>query len=340
VTVICTVLNEAASVDELLGTLAEQTRQPDEVVVVDGGSSDGTWQVLEHWQARGVPLRCLRVEGANISQGRNEAVRAGRGEIIASTDAGVRLEPTWLAELMAPIERDQEGGADVVSGFFVADARSLFEWALGATTLPLVGEVQAERFLPSSRSVAFRRAAWQAVGGYPEWLDYCEDLVFDLALRRRGYRFSWAPGAIAKFRPRANAWRFAVQYFRYARGDGKALLWTRRHLIRYGTYLGAPALLWSSRGHPLVLALVAVAGMLYCRRPYLRLAASQGRRSAAERVAAVGLIPFLRLVGDLAKMAGYPVGLAWRLRRTMGGACPRFSASATLTVPRPIRDST
>ena len=41
------------------------------------------------------------------------------------------------------------------------------------------------RFLPSSRSVAFRKSAWTAIGGYPAWLDYGEDIVFDLALQER-----------------------------------------------------------------------------------------------------------------------------------------------------------
>ena len=82
---------------------------------------------------------------------------------------------------------------DVVSGFFLADAATLFETAMGATVLPDLADVDPATFLPSSRSVAFTRQAWQRVGGYPEWLDYCEDLVFDLRLRAAGCRFAFAP---------------------------------------------------------------------------------------------------------------------------------------------------
>ena len=114
---------------------------------------------------------------------------------------------------------------------------------MGATVLPRLGDVKPEKFLPSSRSVAFTKAAWQAVGGYPEWLDYCEDLVFDFALLEKYRPFAFAPEAIAHFRPRGSLKSFFRQYYLYARGDGKANLWLKRHLIRYGTYLvGLPGI--------------------------------------------------------------------------------------------------
>lgn len=314
VAVICTVLNEANSIDELLGSLQAQTRLPDEVVIVDGGSADGTWERLLGWPDGALSLTVLRRPGANISLGRNEAIRAAQAEVIAVTDAGVRLDPGWLAALIAPFELE-EPPPDVVSGFFVADPQSLFELVLGATTLPAAQDVDPDRFLPSSRSAAFFRAAWEEVRGYPEWLDYCEDVVFDLELKRAGRRFAWAPEAIVRFRPRPDLWRFVLQYFRYARGDGKARLWGSRHAIRYITYLGAPALLWGSRGHSVALAVLGLGALAYCRRPLQRLRPAVARLSRTERLAAAGLVPVIRATGDLAKMAGYPVGLAWRLRR-------------------------
>jgi glycosyltransferase involved in cell wall biosynthesis len=316
VSVICTVLNEAGSIDQLLASLAAQTRPPDQIVIVDAGSSDGTWDKLQSWRAGGLPLLPLPRIGANISRGRNEAIRAASGEIIAVTDAGVRLDPSWLAALLVPFERDDP--PEVVSGFFVADPRSVFELALGATTMPAVEDVRPAEFLPSSRSVAFRRSAWQQVGGYPEWLDYCEDLVFDLALKRAGCRFAWAPEAIARFRPRPSPGRFFQQYYRYARGDGKALLWARRHLIRYATYIGTPVLIRRTGGHPLTLAVAILAGLAYCRRPLRRLQPALAELPPVDRARSVALVPLIRLIGDVAKMVGYPIGLLWRLRHRPG----------------------
>jgi hypothetical protein len=92
--------------------------------------------------------------------------------------------------------------------------------------------------------VAFRKEAWAGAGGYPEWLDYCEDLVFDFCLLADAGQAVFAPAALVYFRPRPNLAAFGRQYYRYARGDGKADLWAGRHAIRYATYW-APA--WRSR---------------------------------------------------------------------------------------------
>ena len=316
VSVVLTVLNEAGSLDELLRSLEAQSRRPNEVVVVDGGSTDGTWERLQDWDPSGVRLIQLRRPGANISRGRNEATRAASGPIVAVTDAGVRLDPTWLAELTAPFAAAEP--PDVVSGFFVAAPRGVFERALGATTLPTWQEIDPATFLPSSRSVAFSKSAWESVGGYPEWLDYCEDLVFDLALRGAGRRFAFAPNALVYFRPRSNFRQFFAQYYRYARGDGKADLWRRRHAIRYGTYIGAGTLLALSRRQPLALVPLLFGGLAYFRRPWQRLWPTRKDLAPQDRAAALALVPLVRFVGDLAKMLGYPVGIAWRLRRMDG----------------------
>jgi len=324
VSVIATVFNEAIHIERLLESLATQTRLPNEVVICDGGSSDGTPAVIEAWAERNrdrLPnLRLLVEPGANISRGRNLAIAAAAGPIIAATDAGVRLSDKWLAELMLPWSRTSDMPL-AVAGFFQPDVQGVFETALAATTLPLRTEVDPNTFLPSSRSVAFTKAAWERAGGYPEWLDYCEDLIFDFninALRtRRSSGFDWAPNALVWFRPRGSVDAFFRQYYRYARGDGKADLWRKRHAIRYATYLVAlPALL----GHACFgffarwLGWLGLLGgiVLYCATPLRRLQEIGGALTTAERAQAAALIPFLRVVGDVAKMLGYPVGLLWR----------------------------
>ncbi len=313
VTVICTVKNEAANLPRLLDSLLAQTRPPDEVVIADGGSTDGTAELLHAYAGRAPwPLRVIVAPGTNIAAGRNVAIRAATGDVIASTDAGVWLEPNWLADLVAPLI---DPGLDVVSGFFVPDPHGVFETALGATTLPAVEDVRPDRFIPSSRSVAFRRQAWQAIGGYPEWLDYCEDVIFDLDLRARTPHFGWAPTAVAHFRPRSSLRAFARQYYLYARGDGKAGLWPRRHAIRYATYLVAAPLLLTlgARRRMAWLALALGLGAMVFT-PYKRLARLTRGWPWRARLAAAIWTPVIRVTGDVAKMLGYPVGVAWRVR--------------------------
>jgi hypothetical protein len=168
--------------------------------------------------------------------------------------------------------------------------------------------------LPSSRSVAFRKVAWEASGGYPEWLDYCEDLIFDFRLRNLYSTFPFVPEAQVHFRPRSDLKAFFKQYYQYARGDGKADLWRKRHAIRYLTYLvAAPLLVVLALFHSPWWWLALLAGaIIYTATPYRRLWPLLKPYSLSQRLQALLLVPIIRVVGDVAKMIGYPVGLAWR----------------------------
>jgi glycosyltransferase involved in cell wall biosynthesis len=318
-----TVYNEADNIETVIGSLLGQTRPPTEIIVVDGGSTDSTPHLIKQMSenpalAGNTALRCLVRPGANISQGRNTAIEAAAHELIAVTDAGVRLSPDWLENLTAPF-----GEPDVaaVAGFFQADPdpSSPFQIAMGATVLPAQSEIQPDKFLPSSRSVAFSRAAWRAAGGYPEWLDYCEDLIFDLNIKKQGYSFVWQPAALALFAPRRSLKAFWQQYYRYARGDGKAGLFLKRHLLRYATYgLGAPAGLWLAWRKPWLRVILVGAGMAYLRQPYRRLFLQTAQFKSLplrRKIAAALWVPLIRATGDFAKMSGYPVGVVWRKRQ-------------------------
>ena len=106
--------------------------------------------------------------------------------------------------------------------------------------------------------------------------------------------------------------RSSGSIYRYARGDGKADLWRRRHAIRYGVYLGAP-LGWLLGAHlPVLRWLIVVAMLAYVRRPYQRLWAL-AEHSLGRFLRAAAWVPLIRLTGDVAKMIGYPVGVRWRL---------------------------
>jgi glycosyltransferase involved in cell wall biosynthesis len=308
VSLIVTVKNEANSLHTLLDSIADQTRQPDEVVICDGGSIDSTLDILR--SEKRFPIRIIEKPGSNISQGRNAAIEAATGDVIASTDAGVRLDPKWLEKLV---------GQDVIlspaGGFFLPDVHTPFEIAMGATVLPQLDEIDPKKFLPSSRSIAFTKDAWRSVNGYPEWLDYCEDLVFDFALLKKYRAFAFAPEAIAYFRPRSSLRSHFKQYTQYARGDGKANLWLKRHLMRYATYLiGVPLIAWLSINVSAWYCTPYLIGaIVYLKRPYQRLTRMWNNLNSIERIKTIGWIPVIRVVGDLAKMIGYPIGVWWRM---------------------------
>jgi glycosyltransferase involved in cell wall biosynthesis len=309
-TLIFTVLNEELAMAEFLQSIHALTEKPQEIVIVDGGSSDDTVEIIRGWKPpEGVDVRVVVSHGANISSGRNQAITLASHPIIAVSDAGATLDSRWLERLVRPLG----ASVDVASGFFVSSGATFWERAIGAVITPSILEIDGATFLPSSRSIAFRKTAWSKAGGYPEWLDYCEDLLFDLQLKEDGAVFAFVPDALASWNARPSLKAFAKQYFRYARGDGKAGLWRRRHVARYSAYavglMLAVAAWWSPW---LLLLLAAGAGGYLAKflRRVLRARNTLGRDTAAVFL----LAPLIVVTGDVAKMAGYPAGLSWRSR--------------------------
>lgn len=303
VSVVTTVKDARDHVGEFLGSLATQTRPPDEIVVVDGGSTDGTLEVLR--SAEGITL--LEEPGANISRGRNVAIRAASHDVIAVTDADCVLEPDWLENILGPIE----AGADIAMGFYRPITDGFLQACVAAVNLPDADDVDPDRFMPSGRSVAYTREAIDAAGGYPEWLEIGEDMYVDHRWRELGLDMRFAPDAIVRWHLRSSLTETWTQYFRYARGDAIAGMYPERNAIRFATYSGA-MLAWSSKRRlPKLFAIAA--GGAYAARPIRR--ATARLQDPAERARAILVVPALMAFIDIAKMAGYGSGLLARSRR-------------------------
>ena len=97
-------------------------------------------------------------------------------------------------------------------------------------------------------------------------------------------------------------------------------MWRKRHAIRYFTYLlGLPTILWLIWREKMGGWLLFLAGVgAYSRRPAERVWQNTWGWRPPARVRAFALIPIIRLVGDVAKMLGYPVGIWWRWKRNKG----------------------
>jgi glycosyltransferase involved in cell wall biosynthesis len=306
VSLILTVKNESNTIPSLFETIANQTRIPDEVVVVDGGSSDNTVNLLKAY-SNCLPVRVIVSPGANIAHGRNLAIENASYEIIASTDGGCKLDHDWLRNLIAPFESNLE--VEVVSGVYRPLCETEFQEVASCVSFPEIKKLQAATFLPSSRSVAFKKYAWQKAGGYPEWLTLsAEDTLFDLNLRKKDAKFALASNAIVYWKVRSNGRQLFRQYYNYARGDGEALLFPFRYGVSYAL-VGITILLvaFSVRFPSLWLIFVSfVAGFLWIQ--YLR----KIKNLSAKRVL---IAAYVASIVNSASFLGYIDGLILRLRR-------------------------
>lgn len=227
ISVVITVLNEEKTVGKLLEALLAQSKKPDEIVIVDAGSTDKTVPIIRHIQKKDKRIRLL-VEKCNRARGRNLGVESSRGEIIAMTDAGCVPRKDWLATIIKPFNVPE---VDVTAGFYKMIVRNSLQKAMTV----FLGVHPADfniNFMPSTRSVAFKKKAWQEVGGFNDRLDTAEDTEFNYKLTKNGYKFSRVKDAIVEWgmpesifpaeqdpAPRDN---FQFSIYNYAKGDAKS----------------------------------------------------------------------------------------------------------------------
>lgn len=226
--VVITVRNESENIAAVVDGLLAQSLAPAEIIIVDGESTDGTLEILKHYEAQGQLL--LISQPCNIAQGRNIGIARACQSHIAVTDAGCIIDADWLKELGACFSANP--GTDVVAGNYKFDIHTTFEEAVVlATDHPDREMSEQAKYFPSSRSIAFKKSAWETVKGYPEWLYAAEDTLFNIRLRELGFEFRFCPRAIVRWRPRTSVSAMMRQFFNYARGNGRVGIGTSGYLI-------------------------------------------------------------------------------------------------------------
>lgn len=212
ISLVITAKNEESVVARLLESITSQTRKPDEILMVDGGSEDRTVSVIEGYRERLPQLKVIVEPGANISEGRNRGIKEALYDVIAVTDAGCRLDPKWLEFLSTKLE------SDVLwcTGDHLPDAQEEFEDVAGKCSTEGYFAVDKKKFKATARNLLFRKNAWEEVGGFPEHLEISEDAFFILKFIEKGYKFQYVPEAKVFWRPRSSYRGIFTQFYRYA----------------------------------------------------------------------------------------------------------------------------
>ena len=217
--VVITVKNEKYSIKTLLNSLESQSVTPEEIIFVDGGSTDRTAEIIKERMKENRKIKLIIRKGASRAEGRNIGILNSSSDIIAVTDAGGYPKKNWLEKITAPFISPK---VKVVSGYYQAQALTVFEKCVVPYFLIMPDRIiSGMEFLPSSRSVAFRKLIWKKVGGYPQKFSHNEDLVFDYNLKKVGVSFFFEPEAQVVWFPPKNPFQAAKKLFRFAQGDAQ-----------------------------------------------------------------------------------------------------------------------
>jgi GT2 family glycosyltransferase len=228
ISVVVPVRNEAAHLGATLAQLLAQDypRGRYEVLVADGGSTDGTTALVRALMPRHANLRLLDNPGRLSSAGRNRAIESARGDIVVVIDGHCDLRnPRYLRDLAYAFARS---GADCVGRpqpLDMAQATPL-QRAIAAARSSWLGHQPeshiysaAEGFVPpQSVAIAYRREVFEKVGLFDESFDACEDVEFNQRVARAGLRCFFTPRVKVHYYPRASLGGLLGQLARYGRG--------------------------------------------------------------------------------------------------------------------------
>jgi glycosyltransferase involved in cell wall biosynthesis len=221
VSIVITVFNEGKTIASLLDSLVNQTLKPDQIMVIDGGSTDNTAEIVRHYEKKYRPVK-LFVEKCSRARGRNIGVEMAKFEIIAMTDAGCIADKNWLKEITMPFKNEE---VDIVAGFYSMVGETPFQKAetIFLGVMPSKFDI---KFLPSTRSIAFRKKVWEKIGGFPESkLNSAEDTDFNYKAVKLGVKYAHRKNARVEWEMPISLKEFFNKIFDYAKWDARYGIW-------------------------------------------------------------------------------------------------------------------
>jgi glycosyltransferase involved in cell wall biosynthesis len=240
-----------------------------ELIVVDNGSTDETFEWLKRYKLPNLTLRAIQEPRAGTGYARNAALKAAQGDILLFTDDDVRVPPEWVRKMAAPIWRD---GADVVAGTSRLHKDVVRPWMgdFHTATLSSTAPVQDRKDVsPITINMAFSRRVLKKVPAFdPELgpgscMGFLEDTLFTWQLREAGFRFDLVDDATVVHRPHFQRLCRSA-YLRAARARGRSMAYVRYHWLHWDAWnftnrtvwhqwWRSPILVWLKRKIHLVL---------------------------------------------------------------------------------------
>jgi succinoglycan biosynthesis protein ExoA len=257
-------LNEEAHIEACLRSVLGQDYPPElmEIVVADGGSTDGTTALLRRLAAEDPRLHVVANPRRIQAAGLNAILRVCRGEVVVRMDAHCEYAPDYVRKCVEILART---GADVCGGAQRAQASSSFQRALCAALESPLGaggashrNADEEGFVDTVFLGAFQRRVFEGAGLYDGGAVTNEDAELNQRVLARGGSIYLSREIVVHYHPRDSYTRLAQQYFAYGRGRARTLLKHRRlpvvrPVLPFAMLAVAVVLCAASPLHPLLL---------------------------------------------------------------------------------------
>jgi glycosyltransferase involved in cell wall biosynthesis len=180
ISVVIPAYNEEKYLPRTLESLKKLDRKPDEIIVVDGGSTDATANV-----ARQNGATVIVVPHRGIGFARDKGLEKAKGDIIAFTDADTVVPHDWLTKIEETLSRP--GTAGVFGTFRVPDGWWVYRYYVNWFQ-PWLNQIYYwfGIYMAPGQNMAFNRKVGLAVGGFPEDFKIAEDIEMVTRLKKKG----------------------------------------------------------------------------------------------------------------------------------------------------------
>jgi succinoglycan biosynthesis protein ExoA len=237
VTVVVPMLNEKGFIESCLAGFAAQDYPLDlvDVVVVDGGSSDGSRRYVDELAAHESWVRVVENPKRRASAAFNAGVEAAKGSIVCLFSAHGVPDRAYVRR---SVEVLVETGAAGVGGRYEHEGLDPISDAVGAAMVSPFGMASPHRFASTRATVdtishpAYQREALDAVGPFDETLLRNSDYELNHRLCEMGAELVFDPSIASVYRPRGSLRALGRQFWWYGR-------WKERVIRRHPTSLKA-----------------------------------------------------------------------------------------------------
>jgi GT2 family glycosyltransferase len=191
ISVIIPAYNAEATLGRCLAALSDQTRSPDEIIVVDDGSTDGTADVASRYA-----VRVIDQANAGPAAARNAGAQAARGDLLLFTDADCAPAPDWVERMAAAFADPTVVGAkgvyrttqvEPVARFVQIEYEDKYDRMRGQERVDFI----------DTYSAGYRRDLFLQAGGFDTTFPTAsvEDQEFSFRLAQAGHRLVFVPDA-------------------------------------------------------------------------------------------------------------------------------------------------
>ncbi len=184
--------NAEIFIGQVLDSIAAQTRQPEEIIIIDDGSSDDTRKIVSQFPHR------LICHGSNqgIAAARNSAIKHASGDIIVFLDADALASPQYIEEMVAGFSGEDVAG---VNGRAIESMQKTIydKWRKEVLFQEWGDAHREEVYFLFGMCAAYRKKVLEEVGGFSELFRISgEDMDISYRIRKMGHRLVYTPKAL------------------------------------------------------------------------------------------------------------------------------------------------